>query len=84
MGTLFPFTCVWVGSQGCVFIWQEPFPLFGVWDVVSTGLKQGNSCCRVQGSGQALSSVYLGGGPAASHSLPETGQSLLLVLCFHF
>lgn len=83
-GALFPFARAWVASQGCVFIWQEPFPLFGVWDVVGSGLQQGSRCCRVQGSGRALRSVCLGGGPAASRSLPEPGQSLLLGLCFHF
>lgn len=37
MGTLFPLACAWVASQGCVFIWQEPFPLFRIWDNISRG-----------------------------------------------
>lgn len=31
--TLFPLACAWVASQGCVLIWQEPFPLFRIWDI---------------------------------------------------
>lgn len=46
---LFPSACVGVASQGCIFIWQELFPLFRVWDNIRSGLKEHFSCsgcCR--------------------------------------
>ena len=70
---LFPLACAWVASQGCIFIWQEPFPLFKVWDKVGSGLKQRFFCCgycRVQGSGQLLRGVYSDVGPACITPLP--------------
>jgi len=85
---LFPSACAWVASQGGIFIWPEPFPLFRVWDAVGSGLKQGFSCCgccRVEGSGQLLRSVSSDVGPACIAPLPlPTARSSFSVLCFRF